>query len=165
MRKSDKKNRKTRSDKFPLTLHPTRQYCKKIRGKIYYFGIDKKAALESYLEQVAYLHAGKGANPKSSNNTSLKALCNLYLDHQQSRTAIREIKPRQVYDQTRLLRDFVRFIGPNCSVSNISTIDFDNLRVIFPKGKTGISRNLILWPETVEALKDISKKGLCPGCF
>ena len=26
--------RKTRSDKFPLTLHPTGQYCKKIKGKI-----------------------------------------------------------------------------------------------------------------------------------
>ena len=26
--------RKTRSDKFPLTLHPTGQYCKKIKGKL-----------------------------------------------------------------------------------------------------------------------------------
>jgi len=39
--------RKTRSDKFPLTLHPTGQYCKKIKGKIRYFGTDKKQALES----------------------------------------------------------------------------------------------------------------------
>jgi len=41
--------RKTRSDKFPLTLHPTGQYCKKIKGKIRYFGKDKKKALEKYL--------------------------------------------------------------------------------------------------------------------
>lgn len=26
--------RKTRSDKFPLTLHTTGQYCKKIKGKM-----------------------------------------------------------------------------------------------------------------------------------
>ena len=42
--------RKTRSDKFPLTLHPSGQYCKKIKGKMYYFGSDKKEALQRYLE-------------------------------------------------------------------------------------------------------------------
>ena len=44
------RKRKKRSDKFPLTLHKTGQYCKKIRGKIYYFGSDKGRALESYLD-------------------------------------------------------------------------------------------------------------------
>jgi len=48
--------RKTRSDKFPLTLHPTGQYCKKVKGKIYYFGSDKKDALQRYLDQATYLH-------------------------------------------------------------------------------------------------------------
>ena len=52
MAKSNSK-RKTRSDKFPLTLHPTGQYCKKIKGKLYYFGSEKKTALERYLEQAA----------------------------------------------------------------------------------------------------------------
>ncbi len=47
--------RKTRSDKFPLTLHPTGQYCKKINGKLYYFGSDKKQALEKYLNQATCL--------------------------------------------------------------------------------------------------------------
>jgi hypothetical protein len=41
-----KAKRKTCSDKFPLTLHPTGQYCKKIKGKIHYFGGDKKQAIE-----------------------------------------------------------------------------------------------------------------------
>ena len=38
MAKSNLK-RKTRSDKFPLTLHKTGQYCKNIRGKLYYFAL------------------------------------------------------------------------------------------------------------------------------
>ena len=51
--------RKTHSDKFPLTLHKAGQYCKKIKGELHYFGTDKNAALNRYLEQAAYLHAGK----------------------------------------------------------------------------------------------------------
>ena len=53
-----KSNRKTRSNKFPLTLHQTGPFCKKIRGKLYYFSTNKQKALQRYLEQAAYLHAG-----------------------------------------------------------------------------------------------------------
>ena len=254
--------RKTRSDKFPLTLHKTGQFCKKIKGKLYYFGTDKKAALSRYLEQAAYLHAGKRPTPKNTgHNLSIKTLCNLYLDNQESRSAIGEIKLRHLYDQTSLLRDFVRFMSPNRSVSDISTIDIQNYRkklintgksantinnriaaikamynwavdneiidhcpklnavkkitikkterptftehqiqtllevansqmramiwlglncgfgctdcaelkwkdvdlnngrVRFPRGKTGIERNLPLWPETIQALKEIPNRG------
>ena len=261
MAKSHSK-RKTRSDKFPLTLHNTGQYCKKIKGKLYYFGTDKKEALSRYLEQAAYLHVGKMPKPKSPGQTlSIKTLCNLYLDHQESRSIIGEIKLRHLYDQASLLRDFVRFVGPNQAVSDISTVDLQNYRkklikagkspntinnriatvkamynwavdneiiddspklravkkvtphkgekptfathqirtlleianvqmkamiwlglncgfgctdcaelkwknldlengrVRFPRGKTGIERNLPLWPETMQALKEIPKKG------
>ncbi|MDH4202597.1 MAG: hypothetical protein OEV87_06855 [Phycisphaerae bacterium] len=69
------KHRKQRSDKFPLTLHPTGQYCKKIRGKIHYFGSDKKEALERYYEQAADLHKGREIKSYSGNEMSTKALC------------------------------------------------------------------------------------------
>ncbi len=61
-----KSKRKTRSDKFPLTLHPTGQYCKKIKGKLYCFGSDKNHALEKYLSQASYLHGNKGQTQKKS---------------------------------------------------------------------------------------------------
>ena len=121
--------RKTRSDKLPITLHKTGQYYKKIKGKLYYFGTDKKTALNRHLEQAAFLHAGKLPKPKFTGNAlSIKTLCNLYLDHQESRSMIGEIKLRHLYDQTSLLRDFVRFAGPNRAVSDISTVDLQNYR-------------------------------------
>lgn len=61
---SNSTKRKTRSDKFPLTLHPTRQYCKKIKGKLYYFGTNKQEALQRYLEDAVFLHSGKGQAAK-----------------------------------------------------------------------------------------------------
>lgn len=254
--------RKTRADKFPLTLHKSGQYCKKIKGKFYYFGSDKQQALQRYREQAAYLHTGKGRRPKSIDESlSLRMLCNLYLDHQESRAAVGEVKLRHVYDQTLILRNFVRFIGPNRPSGEVSTLDLqsyrrrlikarrtantinnhistikamygwaldnevvdsipnlkavkkiaikkdtkptftvqqiqkllyhaspqmkamiwlglncgfgctdcaelrwknldlENGRVQFPRGKTGVSRNLPLWPETITALKEIQNPG------
>jgi integrase len=124
-----KSKKKTRSDKFPLTLHPTGQFCKKIRGKLYYFGTDKKEALRRYLEQAAYLHNGKHIKTESvSKGLDMKTLCNMYLDHQESRAAVGEVRLRQVYDQTMLLRDFVRFVGPNRISSDVATIDLQDYR-------------------------------------
>jgi len=80
MLQNDIKKRKIRSDKFPLTLHPTGQFCKKIRGKLYYFGNDKKNALQKYLEQAAYLYDGSNiATENKDKNISIKCLCNLFL--------------------------------------------------------------------------------------
>jgi integrase len=124
-----KSKKKIRSDKFPLTLHPTGQFCKKIRGKLYYFGTDKKEALSRYLEQAASLHSGKHIKTESlSMGLDMKTLCNMYLDHQESRAAVGEVRQRQVYDQTMLLKDFVRFIGTNRVSSDVATIDLQNYR-------------------------------------
>ena len=77
MAKSNSK-RKTRSDKFPLTLHPTGQCCKKIKGKLYYFGADKERALERYFQQAADFHSGRGPNLSYVNyKITLKSLCDL----------------------------------------------------------------------------------------
>ena len=77
-----KSKRKTRSDKFPLTLHSTGQYCKKIKGKMHYFGKDKKQALERYLEQAAFLHNGKVKTFKTTNgNMTLKSFYGVLVAH------------------------------------------------------------------------------------
>ena len=121
--------RKTRSNKFSLTLHPTGQYCKKIGGKLYYFGAEKKQALQRYLEQASHLHSGKASKSSTVyDGISLKVLCNLYLEHQHSRAEAGEIGSPQISDQTTVLREFVRYVGPNCSVSDISTMDLQNYR-------------------------------------
>ncbi len=121
--------RKTRSDKFPLTLHPTGQYCKKIKGKIHYFGMDKKRALERYLEQAAYLHGGQ--NPTvagSSGITSINELCDLYLRYQHAKVLAGALSPRHYSDQTRSLGQLVSFLGQGRKIRNICTLDLQSYK-------------------------------------
>ena len=74
--------RKTWSGKFPLTFHPTGQYCKKIKGKIYYFGSDKKEALQKYLDQATYLHGCQDNLQKpTDDNMILMCLYDIYLKY------------------------------------------------------------------------------------
>jgi hypothetical protein len=134
--------RRTRSDKFPLTLHKTGQFCKKIKGKMYYFGTDRRQAIERYLEQAACLHAGRPVSQGSTTDQlCIKTMCNLYLDHQESRGTVGEVKPRHVSDQVSRLKAFVRFVGPHQLVSAISTLDLQNYRtkpvVLLATGSAG----------------------------
>lgn len=55
-------------------------------------------------------------------------LCNLYLDHQDSRVTVGEIKHRYLYDQRNQLRGFAEFVGVNGKVSEIRTLRVQNYR-------------------------------------
>jgi len=104
--------RKTRSDKFPLTLHPTGQYCKKIRGHIYYFGSDRKQALEKYLDQAIFLHGHNNTLQKSANgNMTLKEICEMYLKYQHTKLQANNLTARHHNDQIRSLNKLMSFIG------------------------------------------------------
>jgi len=47
----------------------------------------------------------------------------------------------------------------DCAYLKWSDLDLINARVILPRRKTGIYRDLPLWPETVKSLKNIHRKG------
>src|SRR5215831_3317232 len=70
---------------FPLTAHPTGRWCKKIRGRIHYFGswADPDAALAKYLDQKESLHAGRISRP-DPNALTIKDLCNQFLNAKQA---------------------------------------------------------------------------------
>ena len=59
---------------FPLTPHPTGRWCKKVRGKLKYFGKiegDEKgvAAIAKWLEEKDDLLAGRRPRPKTEGVT------------------------------------------------------------------------------------------------
>src|SRR5262249_49792447 len=81
---------------FPLTAHRgARQWCKKIRGKIHYFGplTDPDAALAKYLEQKDALHAGREPRPDTEAMT-VKDVANAFLNAKREAVASGELSPR-----------------------------------------------------------------------
>ena len=112
-----------------MTLHPTGQYCKKINGRIHYFGTNKKQALERYLEQATYLHGGQDLVQTASNgNMTLKQLWDFYLRYQHSKVLADELTPRHHNDQTNSLSKLMSFLGQGRKIKSISTLDLQNYK-------------------------------------
>src|SRR5438067_2779788 len=80
---------------FPLTAHPAGYWCKKIRGKLHYFGpwADPDGALAKYLEQKDALHAGRKPRPDPDALT-VKELANGFLHAKQALVDAGELSPR-----------------------------------------------------------------------
>src|SRR5881409_137273 len=80
---------------YPLTAHPAGYWCKKIRGKIHYFGPwdDPDGALAKYNEQKDALHAGRTPRPETEGLT-VKELANTFLNRKQALVDSGELKQR-----------------------------------------------------------------------
>jgi len=134
--------RKTRSDKFPLTLHTTGQYCKKIKGKMYYFGSDRKEALRRYLDKATYLH-GHQENVRSKpteDHMTLKQLCDMYLKYQYSKLQANDLTASHHNEQIGSLNKLMAFLGQNIAINNISTLDLQNYKRRIQKSHVSVCR-------------------------
>ena len=113
---------------FPLTPHNDGQRCKKIRGKLYFFGVrdDPDAALERYLRVATDLHAGREPRSPtlSADAVTVKQLCNHYLACQRRRSQSGEIGPRRFEDCRTALESLASFVGPGRLASDVSPDDF-----------------------------------------
>lgn len=114
---------------FPLTPHPSGNWCKKIRGKIYYFGKweEPDAALQKYLDQKDALHAGRKPRPDVEALT-VKDLANAFLNHKQNLVDTGELSPRTWEDYKRATDELVAHCGKTRVVTDLDTQDFSTLR-------------------------------------
>jgi hypothetical protein len=80
---------------YPLTAHPVGQWCKKIRGKVHYFGpwSDEQGALDKYESMKDDLEAGRTPRPDPQALT-VKDACNAFLDHKRDKVEAGELSRR-----------------------------------------------------------------------
>ena len=86
---------------FPLTVHPNGQWCKKIRGKVHFFGVwaDPRGALEEYTRQASDLHAGRAPDPGREGEPTVKDAGNSYLATQEAKVKRDLITPAWFHER------------------------------------------------------------------
>lgn len=115
--------------RVPLTAHPTGYWCKKIRGKLYYFGPwdDPDGALAKYEEQKEALHAGKKPREKSGEAT-VKIAANHFLEAKQALVDSGELSPRTWAIYKEAAEAVVATFGKRRLVADLDPDDFARLR-------------------------------------
>jgi integrase len=114
---------------YPLTAHPAGYWCKKIRGRLHYFGpwSDPDGALARYLEQKDDLHAGRAPRPDTGAVT-VKDACNAFLNFKQARVDAGELSA-QTWANYKCAADLlVSHTGKTRLVADLRPADFTALR-------------------------------------
>jgi len=145
-KKTRKKPEKPYSS-FPLTAHNNCQWCKKIRGKVHFFGIwaNPQTALDNYLRVAADLHAGRQTtkNTLSQDQIIVKDLCNQFLTYQFRKAEVGEITTRWFEDCRRTIESLAKFIDPNRLVPDLRPDDFEKFRLkLVSHGLNGTGKGL-----------------------
>ncbi len=92
------KRRRPAKPKFSLWLHSTGQWAKKIKGRYFYFGADKDAALKEYMRVKDDREAGREPPPPDQQRLTVKKLCNTFLTFKKSQAVLGELTQRSFYD-------------------------------------------------------------------
>jgi len=125
---------------FPLTAHGNGQWCKKIRGKVQFFGVwsAPNTALDKYHRSAADLHAGRAVSVNATCELTVKELGNEHLAYQMERVAVGQIGARWFEDCRRVVRHFAKCIGTTRDAASLTATDFQRYRnVLATKGLTG----------------------------
>jgi integrase len=128
-----------KAEPFPLFLHQTGQWAKKVRGRMHYFGRDRDAALAKWVSDREYLLAGNPVPAAGVAGCSLMELANRFLTAKKHLVETGELSPRtwRTYYETcdRLLDTF----GKTRAVLTLNGDDFDKLRGVLARGRGAVS--------------------------
>ena len=137
------------SPDFPLTPHPSGRWCKKIRGKIYYFGpggdpdpavaLDQaNAALAKYLEQKDRLQSGMTTTDNRAELTVF-TLCGKFLTTKKRMMESGELSVHTYNDYARICKLLVRAFGKHRLVADLRPDDFERLRTRMAKNLSPVT--------------------------
>ena len=135
MPKAKQKPAKPRKD-FPLSPANNGQWCKKIKGKIHYFGTwaNHEAAEVEYLRQREYLQAGRLPPRKEQTGIRMNDLCNRFLNAKRALRDSNELSGRSFIDYHSVCAEMLDHFGKNRLVEDCGPSDFEAYRAKVSEG-------------------------------
>jgi hypothetical protein len=133
MAKSTAKSRPKKPAKphaeFPLFAHANRQWAKKVRGRLHYFGSwdYPDAALHKWLDEKDDLLAGRTPREKTQDGVTLKVIFDRF------RFESGELSPRTLKDYVAVCQFIADTLGKDRLATDIQPDDFAKLRRAFSK--------------------------------
>ena len=113
---------------FPLWWHSSGYWCKKIRGKLHYFGArwgSWKEALEDYGSRRDDLHAG--ITTTKDDALTLEDACNYFMADREVRLKIGDIQQCTFDDYLQTCKKLMSVLGRRRSVTSLRPIDFNQV--------------------------------------
>jgi integrase len=120
---------KASNPNWPLTVHSNGQWCKKVRGGLYYFGPleDPQAARKRWLAERDYLIAGE-APPAELDGYTIDEIGRLWLDSQEARRDRGELS-QTTFTGLVFARNFaLDHLPPNRPITSVTPVVFSQLR-------------------------------------
>lgn len=130
-------------DDFPLTIHrAAHQWCKKWKGKSYYFGpLDNwQAALKRFEREWPYIVQGltPPALSDDADLCTLRTLCNLFLESKRNKIAAGELTELSYRDYYRSCKRLIDHFGADRRADDLRPVDFESFRAKLAK-KLGVT--------------------------
>jgi integrase len=124
---------------LPIWQRKDGRWCRKIKGRVHYFGTDKDKALEEWERTKADLLAGRKPRTKSDGLT-VGDLCNAFLNAKRQRVESGELSPLTHSDYHQTCARLVSALGKDRPVDDLASDDFEALRASLSKtrGLVGI---------------------------
>jgi integrase len=123
-------------DGFPLTPHPSGRWCKKIRGKLHYFGKidDSGAALERFNREWPFLKDGRTPPPiDTGDGCTVRLLCNAFLTSKRAKVDSGELSARSFQDYFNTCGLLIDRLGRDKRIDDLRPDDFETLRKTLAK--------------------------------
>jgi integrase len=121
----------------PLTVHPSGRFCKKIKGKLHYFGKvsdGHQAAIDRWLAEKDFLLAGRQPpRPGDAAALTLEDLCNSFLGSKKLLADANELSPYTLDAYQRACDELMASIGWSTLLTDITPLHLENLRAQWAK--------------------------------